>query len=110
MFYQMLEKDKWSEMKELVGDLRIPTSEHAVAAIARTPEGKIVGVLFAQLVIHMEPIMLQSPNINFRRLHKLVEKELTGQPYFAFAPDEKIEAMCKLVGMSEVPWKVFIKE
>lgn len=110
MHYEMLEQSKWSEMKELTGDLRIPESASAVAAICRTPGGKIVGALFAQLVIHMEPLVLRSPNINFKRLHKLVEKELTGQGYYAFAPDSTIEGMCKMVGMSELPWKVFVKE
>lgn len=106
----MLPRDKWNEMKELTGDLLIPESENALAAIAKTSEGKIIGALFAQLVIHMEPLILQHPNINFKRLHKLLETALKDQPYFAFAPDRKVEGMCKLVGMSELPWKVFVKE
>ena len=110
MRYEILERDKWNEFKDLTGDLLTPESEHAIAAVARTPEGEIVGIIFAQLVIHVEPMVLQSPKINFMRLYKLVKKELTGQPHFIFAPDQKIEGMCRLGGMSELPWKVFIQE
>ncbi len=114
MNYRLLDPKEWSRLDSLVnGQGPIPSPEAAVAAVAETDEGELVGVLFVQMVFHMEPLAISPEHkgvVSFKSLHGVLEEELDGTPYFAFSDTPQVGKMCKLVGLKQLPYRVWSKE
>lgn len=110
MQYRLLQPDEWDKLKPLVDPTFLPHSDAASAAVAEDENGNIVGVLFLQLTLHMEPLVLKSPKVSFERLHDVlynaVQKD-KGLHIYVFSDKEIIERMAKHVGMKELPYKIF---
>ena len=113
MKYRLLGPDEWGRLNEIMAQQFIPHPDSATAAIAEDENGKIQGVLFLQLAIHMEPLVLGSPAVNFERLHDALLEAVSqdkGLRIYCFSDKEIVSAMAKHVGMRELPHKVFEKE
>ena len=113
MNYFLLDPSEWGRLEDLVnGQGPIPPPEVAVAAVAETDEGELAGVLFVQMTYHMEPLAIDPEHrgaVSFKRLHKVLEEQLGGAPYFAFSESSLVGKMCKLVGMKQLPYRVWHK-
>lgn len=114
--YRLLIVEEWSKLDPLVnGQGPIPSPESAAVAVAEDEEGRLVGALFVQMTLHMEPLVI-SPNsrdvVNFRRLQETLVKdaELEHTPFYAFSQDSRVGKMCKLVGMKQLPYRVWFRE
>lgn len=110
MRYELLTKDKWPLLLDLVEPQYIPSSDSATAAVAIDDEGRMVGVLFLQLVLHMEPLVLLSPHVSFQRLYQVLYDDVhqhTGLKFYAFADQERVALMAEHVGMKKTPYQVF---
>jgi len=109
--YRMLDPWEWDRLDPLVnGQGPIPDPKASVAAVAETEEGELVGVLFVQMVFHMEPLAIAPEHkgeVNFKRMQELLKEQLGGAPYFAFSDSPVAGKMCKLVGMKQLPYRVW---
>lgn len=111
LIYRMLDSSEWGRLDSLVnGQGPIPAPETAVAVVAETEEGELVGALFVQMVFHMEPLVISPEHrgeVNFKRMQELLKEQLGGAPYFAFSDSSVVGKMCKLVGMKQLPYRVW---
>ena len=109
--YRMLQPEEWPRLGSLVnGQGPVPSPETAIAAVAETEEGEVVGVLFVQMVFHMEPLAIHpdhTAEVNFKRMQELLKEQLGGAPYFAFSDSPVVGKMCKHVGMKQLPYRVW---
>ena len=113
MTYRLLPPDEWRRLTDLIPAKYLPPPEAATAAVAEDEEGNVQGVLFLQLQLHMEPLLIRSPEVNFKRLQQVLHNavaEHTGLCYFAFTDDPKVARMAELVGMELTPYQVWRKE
>ena len=105
----MLTPDEWPRLGDIMRgrEEHVPSPQCSVAAIAEDAEGKIQGVWFLQMAFHMEPLVLNSPHINFLRLHETLEDSLAerkGLTYYAFSDIPLVERMAAKVGMTRLPF------
>lgn len=112
--YRLLDQSEWSRLEELIdGHGPVPRYEISAAAVAETEEGELVGVLFTQLVAHMEPFFVRpdyrSGKISFTQLQELLDAEFEEIPYYAFSPNAQIGKLLKKVGMKQLPYRVWFK-
>ncbi len=114
MNYRMLTAEEWPSLDSLVnGQGPVPSPEVAVAAVAETDEGDIVGVLFVQMVFHMEPLAIHpdyTGKVNFKKMQEILEEQVGTAPYYAFSDSPVVGKMCKHVGMKQLPYRVWHKE
>ncbi len=109
MNYRLLPVAEWPKVEPMFNGNPMPSPLAASIAVAEDGE-EIKGLLVIQLVLHMEPLILKDPHINFRRLVETVEGLLPeGSEYWAFAPNAEIEGMCELNEMAHVPYNVYRK-
>ena len=111
MKYYILPQDRWDELRPLVecyGPL--PPPETTSAAVAEDASGYIVGVLFMQLAMHMEPLVLADPHVSFLRLAEVLTDRLRDTPdlaYYVFVPDGKVAGMAARAGFHKLPYEVW---
>ncbi len=113
--YRLLEQSEWSRLEELIdGHGPVPPSEISAAAVVETEEGELVGVLFVQMVAHMEPFFVRPDHrdgkVSFTQLQELLDTEFENIPYYAFSPDAQIGKILKKVGMKQLPYRIWLKE
>jgi hypothetical protein len=113
MKYRLLPAEEWDRLDEVLAPQFIPSPQAATAAVAEDDEGRIQGVLFLQLQLHMEPLLITSSRVSFKRLQETLHAQVAehrGLCYFAFTDDPKVARMAELCGMEHVPMQVFRKE
>ena len=114
MNYKLLPPEDWSKLESIIPAEYLPRPEVAAAAVAEHEEdGQIVGVLFMQLSLHREPLVILDSHVSFKRLADLLHQALASQPglkYYAIATTPKVERMCELAGMTRVQGTVFERE
>lgn len=110
MDYRLLKRDEWPKLQELMDPQYIPSPDSAAAAVAEDGDGRICGVLFMQLVLHMEPLVLSSPSVKFDRLYDVLYDEVhehKGLRFYAFADRDVVARMAEHVGLKRTPYAVF---
>lgn len=110
MKYRILDASEWEKLLTVVPAAHIPSPDVASVAVAENDQGNIVGVLFLQMALHMEPLVLKSPHVNFERLHDTLMTAVAedkGLHIYCFSDKEIIDRMATHVGMTELPYKVF---
>ncbi len=114
--YRLLDEKEWSKLHPLVDSLDGPTPgpESSVVAVAEEEDGTLVGALFLQIQLHMEPLVIDPSRkgvVNFLKLRETLEStdKLTHVPYFVFSEDSRIGKMCKLGGLKQLPYRVWFK-
>lgn len=113
MKYRLLESNEWDKLNQLVDSTHLPHPDTASAAVAEDEHGNIVGVLFLQLALHMEPLVLTSPKVSFERLHDVLYNAVQndkGLRYYCFSDKEIVDKMAEHVGMHKLPYRVFAKD
>lgn len=113
MRYRILDSSEWAKLEQLVDSTHLPHPDAASAAVAEDEQGNIVGVLFLQIALHMEPLILQSPQVSFERLHDTLYdavKTDKGLKFYCFSDKEIVDKMAAHVGMKQLPYKVFEQE
>jgi len=92
---------------------RVPAMEGASAAVAEDADGNIQGVLFLQLVIHMEPLVLENPHVRFDRLAQVLHDSVSqykGLVYYAFSETDVVNGMAEHLGFEKLLFEVWKKE
>lgn len=110
--YGILPLDEWDRLKELCGDAAIPSPETSQAVVAEK-DGKLAGVLFVQLAVHAEPLILRDPAVNWLKLQVLAEQLLTDSMfagYYAMSADPHVERMAEIAGLTRLDYKVWRKD
>lgn len=113
MNYRLLEPSEWDRLKTIVDSKHIPHPDAGSAAVCEDDNGNIVGVLFLQIALHMEPLILTSPKVSFSRLHDVLYnavKANKGLHFYAFSDKEIISKMAEHVGMKQLPYTIFEQE
>src|SRR5216117_1218739 len=60
MNYKILDPSDWSKLERIIPAEYLPSPEVAAAAVAEDEEsGQIVGVLFLQLALRLEPLVIK---------------------------------------------------
>ena len=107
--YRILPPEEWDKLRAIY-----PATEalpHPVVASAVVAEqgGELVGVLFLQMAIHMEPLILTTPQASFKHMATMLKEALPENlPFYVFAPDEKIERMADIMKMRSLGYKVYV--
>lgn len=110
MRYRLLDTSEWDRLRSVVAAEFIPSPEASAAAVAEDESGTIAGVLFLQMAMHMEPLVLKSPQVSFKRLHDVLAGAVEshkGLHIFVFSDKDIVDRMAEHVGMKELPYKVF---
>lgn len=113
--YRFLQTEEWDRLDELVnGEGPIPPPTISNVAVAEDEDGEIVGALFLQLALHMEPLIITEKGkgkVDFRSFKDLLEASIASAEsvYYVFSPDAKIGKMCRVGGMTQLPYKVWMK-
>lgn len=113
--YRFLQTEEWHRLDGLVnGDGPIPSPTISNVVVAEDEEGEIVGALFMQLALHMEPMVIAEKGrgkVDFRVFQDLLEASIGSSEanYYVFSPDAKIGKMCRVGGMTQLPYKVWMK-
>ena len=113
MNYRILDPSEWDKLDALVEAVYRPTPDSATAAVCEDDNGNLVGVLFLQLAMHMEPLILTSPSVNFARLHDVLYNAVSkhkGLRIYAFSDKSVVDGMAVHVGMKQLPYKIFEQE
>ncbi len=113
MNYRILPSEEWHKLSELIEPEFLPTPLSATAAVAEDDAGQVLGVLFLQLVLHMEPLLIRSREVNFMRLAQTLHTAVSDQKglvYYAFTDDPQIARMAELVGMERTSYQIWKKE
>lgn len=115
--YRLLTDKEWDKLYPLADNLDgpIPGPDSSVVAVAEEEDGTLVGALFLQIQLHMEPMVIDPSSkgvVNFLKLRETLESDgdLTHVPYFVFSEDSRIGKMCKLGGLKQLPYRVWFKE
>lgn len=105
MQYRILPREEWDRLRPITD---APHPDTAIAAIAEDSSGNIAGVLFLQLTLHMEPLILKTPMVSFKRLYEMLLTSMErGTHFYAFSDKDVIDQMATHVGMRTMPYKVF---
>lgn len=115
--YRLVKEDEW----EWLGDkfessgynrILLPHPSVSQCVIAEFDDD-IVAFLFLQVTLHSEPVHIDAEHrgkVNWlRMLHTLESAMIVGCEYYAFAPNPKVEGMCRAAKMTDLGWKVFQK-
>lgn len=114
--YRLLKPEEWSKLDSLInGQGSIPGPESSEVAVAEDEEGNLVGALFIQMTMHMEPLVISPESkgaVNFSLLKKTLMEDvgLEHTPFYAFSGDARVGKMCKLEGMKQLPFRVWFRE
>lgn len=113
--YRILPHEEFERLKELMCDEgykdNVPDPRFCRVVVAER-EATIVAFLVCQMAVHMEPLWIlpeERGKVNWPRMLHMHEENLIS-PFYVFAPNERISAMCAAVGMKNKNWEVFMKE
>lgn len=104
MNYRLLDPSEWDRLTTLVDPRYLPPPDAAAAAVAEE-DGEIQAVLFLQLQLHMEPLIIRSSTVNFKRLHDTLHSAIAdrkGLRYFAHSDSDKVNRMAEIAGMKHL--------
>ena len=110
MHYRLLQPDEWDKLKALIPEASIPQASASGAAIAENEDGSLAGVLIGQLVLHVEPLVLTSPQVSFKHLFTTLMEPLQahkGLPFYAFSESDVVAGMAEHLGLTRKPYQVW---
>lgn len=115
MNYRLLPSTEWNRLISLFegGEMFLPPPESATAAVAEDDTGEIQGVLFLQIQLHMEPLIIRSPRVNFLKLQETLHNAVAdkkGLTYLCLADDPRVERMAEIAGFRRLNYTVWLKE
>ena len=113
MKYKLLPHEEWNRLLEVMPMHLIPAPEAATVAIAEDDDGEIQGVLFLQLQLHMEPLVIRDSHVSFKRLQQTLHNAVADQKglcYFAFTDNPAVARMAEICGMEKVEMQIYRKE
>jgi len=111
--YRLLNIDEWERLNTVLDSKFIPSPAASTAAIAEDDNHNIIGVLFLQLAMHMEPLILSSPKVNFERLYSALYnavQEQKGLRFYCFSDQEIVNRMAEHVGMTRLPFNAVYEQ
>lgn len=109
MRYELLPVERWDQLTHLIPPEKLPAPTHAVAAVALSDNDEIMGVLFLQPALHIEPMVLTSPRVSFKALYDVLYNSLDvkGLHFYCFSDREVVDGMAEFVGMQRLPYRVY---
>jgi hypothetical protein len=90
----------------------VPSEMLSKIVAARTVDGRIVGFLTLQFLLHSEPIWIDPDYremVDWRKLLEGAQEAATGSEVYAFADSQKIEAMLEKAGYEKLPYHVWCR-
>jgi hypothetical protein len=118
MTYRWLEPEEWDALRPLFEqngqEARLPSPAVAKAVVAETEEGEIAACLLLQVALHAEPLVIDPRyrgSVRFTRLFDTVNGAAgSGGAYYCFTTDDLTTGMARMAGLTELPYRVFVKE
>jgi|SRR5215467_7800463 len=113
MKYRLLQREEWDKLQQILDARYIPHPDSAKCAVCEDEDGTIRGALFAQLAMHMEPLVIHHPTVRFDRLHETILdsfKDNHGLHLYVFSTAEIVDRMAEHVGMKPMPFRVYEQE
>lgn len=112
MQYRILDAEEWDRLKPLFSsEDRIPRPELATCAVAADDDGEILGMVALQVQLHLEPLRILNPKVDFRRLFSTLMDALHenshGLVYYACIKDPKVARIASIVGMEPIPYELW---
>lgn len=110
MHYRLLNIDEWDKLSDMLPKGSIPAPNAASAAVAVDEAGNICGVLVGQLVLHVEPLVLTTPQVSFKSLFQTLMAPLasfSGLTFYAFSDSDVVAGMTAHLGMKAKPYRVW---
>ena len=114
MTYRLLKAEEWERLIPLFAKygFQVPHLIAAAVAIAEDDQGEIQGVWVMQMALHTEPLILESPKVNFMRLFQTLVQPLEGKSglaYYGFTDRPVTEGMAEKLGLERLPYTGFWK-
>jgi hypothetical protein len=113
MRYRLLQREEWDKLSQIMDVAYIPHPDSAKCAVCETEDGTIIGALFAQLAMHMEPLIITRPQARFDRLHEVITDSFRDNPglhMYVFSTNDLVDRMAEHVGMKPMPFRVYEQE
>ena len=112
MTYRLLPPSEWHKLEPLfaANNQPVPPPVACLAAVGENEQGEIKGILICLIVCHVEPLILQSPYVNFMRLLDTIRVGISnhkGMKYYCFTNGDTTEGMAKLAGLLKMPYNVW---
>jgi hypothetical protein len=112
MNYRMLDAEEWPRLALLFDEMGfpLPPPEVATAVVAEDDNGELQAAIMFQLQLHLEPLLIKSPAVNFKRLFHTFEEafaERHGLVYYAFITNPHVARIASIVGMVRTPQEVW---
>lgn len=112
MRYRLLEPEEWDRLGPALEEQGYipPAPQTALCAIAEADDGQILGLLFMQPMMHLEPLLLKTPHVNFLRLVETIQERIAGVDglkYYCFSDQEIISRMAAKAGLVKLPYEVW---
>ena len=76
-----------------------------MAAVAEDFNGQVVGVLFIQTCLHMEPLVIDNPRVYMLRLLQTMDGALAGKgdlTYYCFTDTDKMAKIAEIGGFKRL--------
>ena len=100
MEYRLLRVDEWERLKEIYPDNQVLPSPTVASVAVAEENGKLVGALFMQIAMHMEPLIRTDAEADYRELARtLTDSFPKGVPYFSQIPDDRMKHIAEELGM-----------
>jgi hypothetical protein len=107
MNYRILPPEEWGRASHLFEEngQRLPDPRMASIAAAEDFDGTIAGVLVVQVAVHLEPLIIKNPRVDFRRLQSTIEANLEknkGMAYYCFTDTDKMARIAEIGGFERI--------
>ncbi len=115
MTYRILPHDEWYKLGPIVErhGVKMPVPDFSKVAVAEDFNGQIVGFLFLQMALHLEPLVIENPRVYMLRLLHTMDEALAGNKglaYYCSTEGEKMARVVEIGGFKKVGGDFWVRE
>ena len=107
MTYRILPASEWYKLGPIMErqGKPVPRQERSMAAVAEDFNGQIVAVLFLQMALHLEPLVIENPRVYMLSLLHTLDRDLAqykGLSYYCSTEGEKMARVAEIGGFKRL--------
>ncbi len=83
----------------------VPSPDTSMAAVAEDSSGQVVAVLYLQMALHLEPLVIENPRAYMPSLLHTIDAALADKPdlaYYCFTEGEKMARFAQAGGFKRL--------
>ncbi len=107
MNYRILPHDEWHKLGPIMDrqGKPVPSPDTSMAAVAEDFNGQVVAVLYLQMALHLEPLVIENPRVYMLSLLHTIDAALADKPdlaYYCFTEGEKMARFAQAGGFKRL--------